>query len=154
LLDKFGATEDPATAESLLRAVSLLSDGDHDLQRLLGVLDQSAKQSSSNARRYLALALASLRSGNDEAVATYIRRAQQDDAYALHPAWQATALAIQAISEHRVGKSAIARETTAAASTFLKGIPAAPAGDYFPTHAERLLAEVLVTEAKAKVAGQ
>jgi hypothetical protein len=152
MLAKFRDTDDPAIAEKLVRAVSLLRGSDVDLKRLVTLVESSAKQQrTSSARAYLTLALAALRANDDEAVANYIRRAQQDDAYSLQPSSQATALAIQAISEHRAAKPQLADESAAAASTFLKSIPAAKAGDFFAAQSERLAAEILVSEAQRTV---
>jgi hypothetical protein len=105
----------------------------------------------SSSHVYITLALAALRSNDDEAVMKYIRRAQQDDAYSLQPASQAQALAIQAIAEQRAAKPQIARQTAAAASTFLKSLPPAKAGDFFTTQSDRLVAEILVSEAERAV---
>jgi serine/threonine protein kinase/WD40 repeat protein len=129
VIERFGATVDPAVAARVLRSCLLLPEAVDPAALPRAALEDAvlgqARGNIDRAEAFVTLALLELRSKRPDDALTWLRRAQREESFSKTPELQAVAFLLQAQAEREVHKPQIARESLKAAEAFHRG-----AGDH------------------------
>jgi serine/threonine protein kinase/predicted Zn-dependent protease len=152
MLERFGNTDNPAVAEQTAKTCSLIPDAVSQFEPVLKLADRAVKVRQPDRWIVLTKALAEYRAGHHDAAIDWLNRVSPK-ADGVH--LDATAFAVLALAQHRLGRTPEARAALASARAILAHKMPDPAkgrwfgGDWH----DWLRAEIFAREAEAVLKG-